>query len=191
MPYVADRATRFEEQAREATEWLAQAQGLNPHDPMIHVALGLTWHWLNESVKATREFEKAMDEGPRNVAVANHYAWDLLQQGRVRAARAIFDELVHSGEPCAYLDMTRLAPDFLKARFPTIYQSCLGFGVDLTRQPIPVAPAAHYCMGGIGVSVTGQTALSGLFAIGEFICSVNRKVHSRFCGIIIPERSIG
>jgi L-aspartate oxidase len=81
--------------------------------------------------------------------------------------RAIFDELAQSGEPCAYLDMTHLAPDYLMARFPTIYQSCLSFGVDLTTQPIPVAPAAHYCMGGIGVSVTGQTALPGLFAIGE------------------------
>lgn len=83
---------RWEEQAREATEWLTQAQVVNPHDPMVHVALGLTWHWLNEAAKASREFEKAVDLGPRHVAVANHYAWDLLQQGRVRAARAIFDQ---------------------------------------------------------------------------------------------------
>lgn len=82
----------WEQQARESTEWLARAQSLNPYDPMVHVALGLTWHWLNESVKASREFEKAMELGPKNVAVANHYAWDLLQQGRVRAARAVFDE---------------------------------------------------------------------------------------------------
>jgi len=82
----------WEAQAREAIAWLEKAQANNAHDPMVHVSLGLCWHWLAEPVKARREFEKAMDIGPRNVAVANHYAWNLLQQGRVSAARAIFEE---------------------------------------------------------------------------------------------------
>lgn len=82
----------WESQAREAIEWLEKAQANNPHDPMVHVSLGLCWHWLQEPVKARREFEKAMGIGPQNVAVANHYAWNLLQQGRVSAAQAVFEE---------------------------------------------------------------------------------------------------
>jgi tetratricopeptide (TPR) repeat protein len=79
----------WEASGREAIEWLDKAQKLNPRDPMVLVSQGLNWHWLGDAAKATRAFEKAMDVGPNNVAVANHYAWNLLLQGRVQAARAI------------------------------------------------------------------------------------------------------
>lgn len=82
----------WESHGREATVWLEKAHTLNPYDPMVFVSLGLAWHWLGEPSRAARSFEKAMDLGPNNVAVANHYAWNLLQQGRVRAARAVFDQ---------------------------------------------------------------------------------------------------
>jgi O-antigen ligase len=82
----------WEASGREAIEWLEKAQKLNPRDPMVLVSQGLNWHWLGETTKASRAFEKAMDVGPNNVAVANHYAWNLLMQGRVQAARAIFDQ---------------------------------------------------------------------------------------------------
>lgn len=84
--------TGWEASGREAIEWLDKAHKLNPRDPMVHVSAGLTWHWLGDSAKASRAFEKAMDIGPNNVAVANHYAWNLLMQGRVQAARAVFDQ---------------------------------------------------------------------------------------------------
>lgn len=82
-------------------------------------------------------------------------------------ARAIDNELKKSGADCVFLDMTHLEPGFVKARFPNIYERCLGLGIDITKQPIPVVPAAHYQCGGIKTDTTGATTISGLYAIGE------------------------
>ncbi|CAN5780035.1 L-aspartate oxidase [soil metagenome] len=82
-------------------------------------------------------------------------------------ARAIDNELKKSGVDCVFLDMTHLEPELVKARFPNIYQRCLGLGIDMTKQPIPVVPAAHYMCGGIKTDTTGQSTVSGLYAIGE------------------------
>ncbi len=82
-------------------------------------------------------------------------------------ARAIDQEMKRRGDPCVYLDITHRGEDFLKTRFPTIYATCLKYGFDMARQPIPVVPAAHYFVGGIMASVDGRTEIEGLYAVGE------------------------
>lgn len=79
-------------------------------------------------------------------------------------ARAIAKE-AKSGE--VILDVTHLDHEFLKIRFPTIYNKLLGYGIDITRQPIPVLPAAHYMCGGVKVNLSGETNIRNLFAFGE------------------------
>jgi L-aspartate oxidase len=86
-------------------------------------------------------------------------------------SRAIHKEMADSGEPCVYLDLSAMDRQHLKDRFPTVASRCMEHGVDITTDPIPVVPAAHYSCGGVHTDLDGRTNILNLNAIGETACT--------------------
>lgn len=86
-------------------------------------------------------------------------------------ARAIHSELIATGENCVYIDLSSKSPAFIKDRFPSIYERALACGVDISCEPIPVAPAAHYSCGGVYADLNGRSSILNLNAIGETACT--------------------
>lgn len=86
-------------------------------------------------------------------------------------SRAIFSQMHQTRKPSVYLDMRHLDPEFSKARFPKIYARCKSLGIDITKDLIPVRPAAHFAMGGVSTNLRAETSVRRLYACGEAACA--------------------
>ena len=86
-------------------------------------------------------------------------------------ARAIYSEMTRRGEDFVYLDVTHKEAESIRSHFPNIYEKCLTIGIDITKDWIPVTPAAHYCCGGVKVDRNGETSIKRLYALGETSCT--------------------
>jgi L-aspartate oxidase len=111
-------------------------------------------------------------------------------------ARAIHAEMERANAACMYLDITHLEPDLVERRFPSILRVCRAHGLEPLRDHIPVAPAAHYLMGGIRTDAYGRTSLPGLLACGEAACTgvhgANRLAsNSLLEGLVFSRRAVG
>lgn len=86
-------------------------------------------------------------------------------------SRAIISEMVRTNSDHVFLDLRHLDSEFVRHRFPRIHATCLSYGIDITKGPIPVSPAAHYIMGGVKTNLGGETNIRGLYAAGEVACT--------------------
>ena len=103
-----------------------------------------------DGTRFMQDYDKRLELAPRDIV-----------------ARAIDHEMKKLGAHCMYLDISFKEPEFIKKHFPTIYERCLKVGIDITKQPIPIVPAAHFTCGGIMVDRKAKTDIDGLYAIGE------------------------
>lgn len=122
---------------------------------------------LSESMRGEGAILRNINKEP----FMKNYHSDAELAPRDIVSRAIISEMVKTNTKHVYLDMTHLKSDFVIKRFPKIYSTCLQYNVDITKDLIPVSPAAHYMMGGIKTDINGATTIRGLYAAGETACT--------------------
>ncbi|MEW5725530.1 MAG: L-aspartate oxidase [Thermodesulfobacteriota bacterium] len=122
---------------------------------------------ISEAVRG--EGGRLLDSRGRAFMASYHELGDLAFRDVV--ARAIDAEMKKSGDDCVFLDISHRDSGFTKDRFPNIYQTCLRLGIDITKEPIPVVPAAHYQCGGLLVDTDSRTNIRYLYALGEVACT--------------------
>ena len=131
----------------------------------------------NEGYRFMPDYSDSADLAPRDVV-----------------ARSILFEMRKSGSDKVFLDVTQVPATKTTTRFPHIYRFCLDHGLDITQTPIPVAPAAHYLMGGVKVNTWGETNIPGLFAAGETACTgvhgANRLASNSLLEVLVFSKRI-
>ncbi|MCL5674132.1 MAG: L-aspartate oxidase [Candidatus Omnitrophica bacterium] len=132
------------------------------HPTTLYLA-GAPRFLISESVRG--EGGTLIDKNGRPFMESYHPLKELAPRDIV--SRAIIDHMKKTSSICVYLDIKKLSSSFIKKRFPGIYKTCLQYGLDITKNLIPVRPAAHYFMGGIKTDIYGKTSLGNLFACGE------------------------
>jgi len=128
---------------------------------------GVTPFLISEAVRG----EGGILRNDKKVAFMADYTAEKELAPRDVVARSIVYEMQKTGADHVYLDVTHLPPSQVTTRFPHIYRFCLDVGLDITKDLIPVAPAAHYQIGGIKVNTWGETNIPGIFAVGEVACT--------------------
>lgn len=153
-----------------AMAWRAGARCVNLHYIQFHPTA--LFHesgrfLISEALRG--EGAKLTDVNGNNFMQDLHKDCELAPRDVV--ARGIHKTLINTNHPCVYLDISHKKSDWIKNRFPSIYNHCKNLGIDITKKTIPVVPAAHYSCGGVSVDLSGKTSLDRLYAIGEVSCT--------------------
>lgn len=153
--------------ALEAQIEMANMEFVQFHPTALHLKNAPRF-LLSESMRG----EGAVLRNIKGERFMEKYSRDLMELApRDVVARAIVSELKKDKAPHVFLDLRHLDPDFVRNRFPTIYATCISYGLDITKEMIPVHPAAHYIMGGVKTDLDGRTSLKGVYAAGEVSCT--------------------
>lgn len=136
------------------------------HPTTLHTPDGANF-LISESVRG--EGGRLIDGQGREFMKKYHPLGSLAPRDVV--SRAIHEEMLTQHLPCVYLDITDKPADWIRERFPNIYRRCLEVGIDMTKSPIPVVPAAHYSCGGVATDLQGRTSIERLWAVGEVACA--------------------
>ena len=153
-----------------AMAWRAGARCFNLHYIQFHPT---ALYYENERFLIS---EAVRGEGGKLIDnLGNEFMTEIHPEGSLASrdivSRGIHKTMLNNNHPCVYLDITHRDSDWVKNRFPNIYKYCIKRNIDITKEPIPVVPAAHYLCGGVGVNLNGHTSLKRLYAVGEVACT--------------------